>query len=213
MKTLSIVAPSVYGKGMTSASGIKTGRFAWILLAALLVTSCKKDDNASEEVWKSANEQAFKSIADNSEYVELPSFGNNGSIYYKILKKGEGVKPIYYTSRVQIYYTAWYVAADPSKHISPGTVAGRQLFDDGSPMTFSVNSTGLMEGWRLALQYMVEGDKWEIWIPYTLCYYQPGYVSGTAIPSFLESASFPFPLHSTVACEIEVVGVAGIDEF
>ncbi|MDR2763851.1 MAG: FKBP-type peptidyl-prolyl cis-trans isomerase [Tannerella sp.] len=212
MKTISIFIASAYGKEIKkSVYGIKAWGFAGILLAAALVTSCKEDDNASEEAWKFANEQAFKSVAGNSEYVELPSLSNNGSIYYKVLKKGEGIKPIYYTSRVQIYYKAWFVAADPTKNILPGTVAGQQLFDDGSPLTLSINSTGLMEGWRLALQYMVEGDKWEIWIPYVLCYYQPSYVSGTAVPSFIESSSFP--LYSTMAFEIEVMRVAGIDEF
>jgi peptidylprolyl isomerase/FKBP-type peptidyl-prolyl cis-trans isomerase FklB len=212
MKTLSTAATSVYGKGIKkSVYGIKEWGFAGILLAALLVTSCKKDDNTAEEAWKFANEQAFKSIAGNPDYVELPSLGNSGSIYYKILQKGEGVKPIYYTSRVQIYYKAWHVAADPAKSISAGTIAAQQLFDDGSPLTLAVNNTGLMEGWRLALQYMVEGDKWEIWVPYALCYYQPGYTSGTAIPSFIESQSFP--AYSTMAYEIEVVRVAGIDEF
>ncbi|MDR1676288.1 MAG: FKBP-type peptidyl-prolyl cis-trans isomerase [Tannerella sp.] len=205
MKTLSTVATSVYGKG------IKASALAWILLAAILAASCKEDDNTAEEAWKLANEQAFKAIAGNPEYVELPSLGNNGSIYYRVLQKGEGVKPIYYTSRAQIYYKAWYVAADPAKAIAPGTVVERQLFDDGSPVTVSVNSTGLMEGWRLALQYMVEGDKWEIWVPYTLCYYQPSYLSSTAIPAFIESGLFP--VNSTMAYEIEVVRVAGIDEF
>jgi FKBP-type peptidyl-prolyl cis-trans isomerase len=190
---------------------MKAWSFAGMLLAAALVTSCKEDDNAAEEAWKLANEQALKTVADNPEYVELPSLGNRGSIYYRVLKKGEGVKPIYYTSLVQIYYKGWYVAADPSKNISPGTVVAQQLFDDGNPLTLLVGNTGLMEGWRLALQYMVEGDKWEIRVPYSLCYYQPGYTSGTAIPAFIESSSFP--AYSTMAYEIEVIGVAGIDEY
>ncbi|MDR1455955.1 MAG: FKBP-type peptidyl-prolyl cis-trans isomerase [Tannerella sp.] len=213
MKTLSITAISVSGKGVKKAVyGIKIRGFvAWILLAAFSATSCGEDDNTSKEAWKSANEQAFQSIAASPEYIELPSLGNNGSIYYKVLNKGDGVKPVYYSSRVQVYYKAWFVAADPALNISTGTVAGQQLFDQGSPLTFAVNSTGLMEGWRQALQYMVEGDKWEIWIPYALCYYQTDYVTGVAIPSFIESTLFPS--NSTVACEIEVVGVAGIDEF
>jgi peptidylprolyl isomerase/FKBP-type peptidyl-prolyl cis-trans isomerase FklB len=189
---------------------MKAWGFAGMLLAALPATSCKDGDNASEEAWKLANEQAFKAVANDPEYTELPSLGNRGSIYYKVLKKGEGVKPVYYTSLVQIYYKGWYVAADPSKNISPGTVAAQQLFDDGNPLTVLVSNVALMEGWRLALQYMVEGDKWEIRVPYILCYYQASYTGGTAIPSFIESGSFP--LNSTMAYEIEVVSVKGIEE-
>jgi peptidylprolyl isomerase/FKBP-type peptidyl-prolyl cis-trans isomerase FklB len=185
---------------------IKKIKLYALLLLAVLPVACK-DDNDGDDAWKTANEQAFNVIAANPEYTELPSLVNNGSLYYKVLKKGEGTKPIYYTSAVQIYYKAWYVAADPDKHIVPGTVCGQRLFDDGTPLAFLVNDSGLLEGWRTALQYMTQGDKWEIWVPQRLNYYIGGtYVS--AIPSFLSA----IPAYTTLACEIEVVNVWAVNE-
>jgi FKBP-type peptidyl-prolyl cis-trans isomerase len=47
------------------------------------------------------------------------------------------------------------------------------------------------EGWVIALQNMVEGDKWEIRIPHKLAYGEKGYGS--------------IPGYTTLAFEIEVI--------
>ena len=52
----------------------------------------------------------------------------------------------------------------------------------------------VIEGWQLALQRMHVGDKWVIYIPYTM-----GYGNRT---------SGPIPAFSTLIFEVELLGVA-----
>ena len=156
-----------------------------LLAATLALSACSKDDDDPVlDTWKAANEKAFDAISRNPEYTELKSPGNNGSIYYRILRKGDGIKPIYYTSRVLVYYKGWFVAANETLKIANGQVFDRKLFDDGVPATFAVSYAGStyddytrtynprvpIEGWTIALQHMVKGDKWEVVIPFHLGY-------------------------------------------
>lgn len=190
----------------------------FLLIAALVVTSCSDDDDnrTFDEVWKQKNEQAFAEIAKNPEYKELKSPGNNGSIYYKVLKSGgEGAKKIYYNSRVQTYYKGFYVATH--ENVTAGDVFDKKLLEDGTPYYVAVSSAAVtydnygnaqidavIEGWTVALQHMVEGDKWEIWVPYQLAYGQYDTYSNGVLT---KKGS------TTLAFEIEVVKAIGINEF
>ena len=173
------------------------GLYWMIILAASFTTvSCNDDDDEYLNEWMMANRQAFNAIISNPEYKEIKSPGNEGSIYYKILEKGEGTDSIYYTSTVACYYKGWFVADYPLLNIEKGKVFDRKLFDDGTPLTFTVG-TGIIAGWQIALYGMVKGDKWEVWIPYQLAYGRSGSSDG-AIPGY-----------STLVFEIEVVSVDG----
>ena len=88
-----------------------------------------------------------------------------------------------------------------------GTEFDARLFEDGEPFKCAVSSAvadynyysnpdgyqSVIEGWTVALQHMVEGDKWEVYIPYELGY---GEVDNGDIPAC-----------STLIFEIEVVSV------
>lgn len=159
----------------------------------MAATSCVKDDDeiVVDEVWKENNRIAFLNISANSEYREIKSEGNNGSVYVKELKKGTGTEPIYYNSRVKVCYTGWFI--------------DEAVFDSvelpyDNPVTFSV-STGLIEGWTVALQHMKVGDRWEVWIPYTLAYGESGNVNQY-------TGVVTIPPYSTLKFEIEVVAIA-----
>jgi peptidylprolyl isomerase/FKBP-type peptidyl-prolyl cis-trans isomerase FklB len=185
-----------------------------IWIAGLFVTACSdNNDDTAAQAWKQANEQAFSEITRNSEYTELKSPGNNGSIYYKVLEKGNGTKPVYYTSAVSIYYKGFFVAADAAKGIAKGTVFQQKIFDDGTPYMVLVNSSTLLEGVRVALQHMVKGDKWEIWIPYQL-----GHGTSDAVDYYLLGSSgtdasvSTIPGYSTLVYELEVTEVYGVEE-
>ncbi|MDR2627856.1 MAG: FKBP-type peptidyl-prolyl cis-trans isomerase [Dysgonamonadaceae bacterium] len=175
-----------------------------IWIAALTLTTCNDDtdDTAATEAWKLANEQTFNAIASNPAYTELKSPGNTGSIYYRVLEKGEGTKPVYYTSVVSFYYKGWFVASNATGSITKGQIAGQKLFDDGEPLAVEVSSAYLREGLQIALQHMVKGDKWEVWIPSHLA----GQMTDTDVPTFST------PAFSTLAFEIEVREVYGIDD-
>ena len=174
-----------------------------ITLVALLMTACKKDEeDPSLEVWKQQNEQAFNNLANNPDFTELHLPGGVGSIYYRIIQQGNG-KRLYYNSRAEVYYKGWYVVGltNGDYNFKAGDIFEHRLFDDGVPFTMAVidRNFPVVEGWSVALQYMVEGDKWEIWIP---CQLAMGEKSDERIPSY-----------STLAFEIEVVRVIDPNEF
>ena len=63
----------------------------------------------------------------------------------------------------------------------------------------------LTKGVRVALQYMHEGDRWEVWVPYTLGL---GENDGSLFVNVMPSSSATkIPAYSTLVFEIEVVGV------
>jgi len=171
-----------------------------IVVTALILTACSKDEvDPVAEAWKLQNEQAFNNLAGNPDFTELKSPGNNGSIYYRVIQKGEG-KRIYYNSRAEVYYKGWYVVTNADKNIKAGDVFDKQLFDDGIAFKLAVSAQAMddnrvystvIEGWSAVLQYMVEGDKWEVWLPYKLGYGANGL---NTIPGY-----------STLAFEIEVI--------
>ena len=158
------------------------------------VSSCKKEGDDHSERWMITNLSALNAIKANPEYREIKSPGNEGSIYYKVIQAGDGTDSIYYTSRISCYYKGYLIADYPEHGIIAGKVFDQRLFDDGPAMTFSLTGSNLINGWKTALQHMVKGDKWEIWIPYQLGYGRSG--SAPSIPGY-----------STLVFEIEVVNI------
>ena len=192
---------------------------AFLCLAAVLIgvaTACSKTEDDSAERWRTANDAAFAAVKRDAAYTELKSPGNEGSIYYKELKKGTGTKPILFTSTVSLYARGRFVADYPdNKYIRQGAVFQSWQEADGVPFTTLVSSVGvppkgfsaytLTKGVRVALQYMHEGDRWEVWVPYTLGL---GEDEGSVFRSVMPSATATrIPAYSTLVFEIEVVGV------
>lgn len=189
-----------------------------LFVVAVLVaaTACSKSEDDSAERWRTANDAAFAAVKRDAAYTELKSPGNEGSIYYKELKKGTGTKPILFTSTVSLYARGRFVADYPdNKYIRQGTVFQSWLEADGVPFTTLVSSVGeipenyrahtLTRGVRVALQYMHEGDRWEVWVPYTLGL---GENDGSLFVNVMPSSSATkIPAYSTLVFEIEVVGV------
>lgn len=189
----------------------------WFVAALIgVATACSKTEDDSAERWRTANDAAFAAVKRDAAYTELKSPGNEGSIYYKELKKGAGTKPILFTSTVSLYARGRFVADYPdNKYIRQGTVFQSWLEADGVPFTTLVSSVGkvpngfsaytLTKGVRVALQYMHEGDRWEVWVPYTLGL---GEDDGSLFVNVMPSSSATkIPAYSTLVFEIEVVGV------
>jgi len=165
---------------------------AIIALCAVVVTSCKDDDDEIDEVWKSKNEQAFYDISNNSEYKKLTIDGSGSlGIYYKVLKKGEGERKPYFNSKVKAYYTGWLIDTDKSF----------QSFEPPYQTPQQFNVDGVVQGWAIALQNMVEGDRWEIWIPQQLGYAEAGSASGGIVI---------IPPYSTLKFEMELVEIVDL---
>ncbi len=169
---------------------------AMIMLCALVATSCNKDDE-DEDVdveWAKLNQEAFFNISANSGYKALKSQSNAGSIYYKVLKEGDGTERIYYNSKVKCYYTGSFVVTYKSDKID---IKAGDVFDSAEPpyknaVDFSVNT--VVDGFSTALQNMRVGDRWEIWMNSNMGYGSTS--SGSGIPAY-----------STLKFEVEVVSI------
>lgn len=102
-------------------------------------------------------------------------------LQYEVLTEGEGKTP-QKADRVTVHYT--------------GKLVDGVMFDSsiqrGQPATFRVNQ--VIPGWTEALQMMQEGDKWILYIPYSLGYGERG--SPPQIPPF-----------STLIFEVELLKV------
>merc|ERR1719340_597770 len=85
--------------------------------------------------------------------ISLPS-----GLLYKVLRKGEGKHHPTKDSPCDCHYA--------------GTLIDGTEFDSsykrGTPTTFAPNQ--VIKGWTEAMQLMVQGDKWEMYIPYELAY-------------------------------------------
>ena len=187
---------------------IKYGCCVGLLFAALLITSCKKDKvDPYIETWKQQNEKAFNDLAFNPDYTELRMPGSTGSIYYRVIQNGTG-KRVFYNSRAEVYYKGWFVVNNSDYGKTAGTLFDHHLFDDGVTFKVAISSQAAdntyklvyVEGWKIALQYMVEGDKWEVWIPYRYAY-------------GVEGNSPTIPGYSTLAFEIELIKAIDPDEY
>ena len=96
--------------------------------------------------------------------VVLPS-----GLQYKVLREGDGdAHPLASTS-CECHYEG-RTAQEWSK--SPQGKKFDSSYDRGSPTSFAPN--GVIKGWTEAMQLMVEGDKWEMYIPSELGYGDSG---------------------------------------
>lgn len=162
---------------------------AWMFLCLLALAACGDDDNEAlevDEVWKAKNEEAFQAQIQVPGFEKLESQSNAGFILYKILKKGESKEPIYFTSKVKVFYKGSFI---------DGTVFDDHSFEAGAPAIFSVSEN--IDGFTTALQYMHPGDRWEIWIPQ-----QMGYG-----PAGKSGANVIIKPYTTLIFDLEVVEV------
>ena len=75
------------------------------------------------------------------------------------------------------------LVSTPCKCHYAGTLIDGTEFDSsykrGAPLTFAPNQ--VIKGWTEAMQLMVEGDKWEMYIPADLAYGDNGRVAGCLV--------------------------------
>ena len=133
--------------------------FLLISLISFSFATCSDDDNDKE--WKKANEDAYNAIAANPDYTELQTESGPSGVFYKVLPndKPQGTEHPLHTSRVRVLYKGMYY---------DGSVFDAGTGDREVPAELS--TAGTVRGFSFALQNMVVGDKWEIWIPWHLGY-------------------------------------------
>lgn len=130
-----------------------------------------------KEEYKEKNIQFLTEIALQEDVVKLP-----GGVLYKVVEQGTGSVSPQLSSVVSVHYR--------------GTLIDGREFDNSRqrncPEAFRLNQ--VIDGWQQALQQMHVGDKWIIYIPYTL-----GYGN---------RPSGPIPAFSTLIFEVELLGIS-----
>ena len=136
----------------------------------------KMAKNRKEE-YKEQNLRYLEAIASQEGVKKLA-----GGILYKVTEQGSGTVSPRLDNVVSVHYR--------------GTLMNGREFDNSyernCPEAFRLNQ--VIEGWQIALQQMHVGDKWVIYIPYTV-----GYGN---------RASGPIPAFSTLIFEVELLGIA-----
>lgn len=132
-----------------------------------------------KQAQKAAIEQGEMFLKMNKERPGVVTLASG--LQYEVLKSGGGKKPKL-TDKVRCHYE--------------GRLVDGTLFDSsvqrGEPAVFGVNQ--VIAGWVEALQLMGEGDKWKLYIPYSLGYGEQG--AGGTIPPY-----------STLVFEVELLNV------
>lgn len=102
-------------------------------------------------------------------------------VYCRILANGNGRKPLF-TDSVAVNYRGWLIPLyDGSNVTFDQSYQGELNRDVAVPVGFALDEPGLRVGWSTAMMQMREGDRWEVYIPYTLGYETYG---TTGIPGY-----------------------------
>ncbi len=165
--------------------------FGILLTTVLVLTSC---DETTEEYrfanWEDRNASYLDSIANvakkdaSGEWRILKSYtlpadkpgdlvANSDPtdyIYVKVLEAGNGISPLY-NDQVRVHYRGMLINGDVFDQSYKGTLKPESAI----PSLWQVSA--VINGWTTALQQMKEGDRWEIYIPWTLAY-GPTYEGG-----------------------------------
>jgi len=167
----------------------------WVLgllfSVSLAVTSCEETDGAVDPYhnWEERNQLYIDSIAKVAKanpgnevgqwkvihtYKFNPTMNDlnpdvNDYVYCKVLENGSGMIRPYFTDTVSTHYRGWLIPLyDGSKVVFDQSYQGDLNPEVAIPVEFA--ASGVIEGWTTALQHMVEGDRWEVYIPYGLAY-------------------------------------------
>ena len=125
-------------------------RLSAVFLLLTLAPAARAGTNAEGKAFLEEN-------AKKDGVVVLPS-----GLQYKVLHKGDGADHPTVDSPCECHYRGTLI--DGTQFDSS--------YDRGSPVTFAPNQ--VIKGWTEAMQLMVEGDKWEMYIPSELGYGDSG---------------------------------------
>jgi len=154
-------------------------------ITMVLFSAC--NDKNDIDAWREANTAAYEAIT--KTYKPLQTATGPSGVYYKVVKSGTGTEYPLQTSKVKVLYK--------------GTYYDGSVFDAGSsgnniPVEFSLSS--VVRGFSFALQNMVVGDKWEIWIPYYLGYGATGHYDTYGYTQLIKG-------YTTLVFEVELASI------
>jgi FKBP-type peptidyl-prolyl cis-trans isomerase FklB len=173
-----------------------------LFAVSFAVTSCEETYGAVDPYfnWRERNELYIDSIARVAEanlgdevgqwkkvhtYKFVPPINDlnpdvNDYVYCRVIKKGTGTVTPLYTDTVSTHYRGQLIPLyDGQKVVFDQSFQGDLKEDVAIPVGFPVS--GVIEGWTSVLQQMVEGDRWEVHIPWQLSY---GKFGSSDIPGY-----------------------------
>ena len=150
-------------------------------------TSCDETDGAVDPYfnWEERNQLYIDSIAkvakanpDQWKIIHTYKFNPplndlnpdvNDYVYCKVLENGSGTVNPLFTDMVSTHYRGRLIPLyNGGEVVFDQSFQGELNAETAVPVEFSVG--GVIEGWTTALQQMMEGDRWEVYIPYNLAY-------------------------------------------
>lgn len=159
----------------------------WLFSVSLAVTSCDETGGSVDPYykWEERNQLYIDSIAkvartnpDEWKVIHTYKFNPpvndlnpdvNDYVYCRVLKNGTGTMKPLFTDSVDTHYRGQLIPLyDGSKMVFDQSFQGELNPEVALPVNFAVS--GVIEGWTTALQHMVEGDHWEVYIPYNMAY-------------------------------------------
>ena len=179
---------------MTKYSNIMKKSILWVIgllfSISLAITSCDETDGAVDPYfeWDERNQAYIDSIArvalanpDEWKVIHTYKFipadtaamDVNDYVYCRVLEEGTGTMRPYYTDSVTTHYRGKLIPLyDGSSVTFDQSYMGQLDTQTAVPVGFGVSS--VVEGWTSILQNMVEGDRWEVYIPSNLGYGEQG---------------------------------------
>ena len=201
-----------------SIEKVATSLVKWLMPFCLLtcvplLSSCEEDDDddGDDETefdnWKERNDLAIADWAADTSLKKVRNYtlnenapaGNGDYVYVKVLEAGNGIGCPMLTDSVRIAYRGRLI---PSKTYPEGYVFDQSYLNDFSwktayPAQFPAPNVVLITGLQSALLQMHIGDRWEVYVPYTL-----GYGTSNATTS---SGVISVPAYSTLIFDIRLV--------
>ena len=170
--------------------------FALTLSVLFGLTSCEETTDAGEfDNWQSRNTQFIDSIADvarENAYGDWKVFlaegldatkvwGDEYYVYCQVLEAGTGSGHPLFTDSVVVNYSGRLMPSDtyPDGYQFDSSYSGEFNPSFNVPVGMKLSAT--VPGFYTAVQQMVDGDRWMVYIPYQLGY---GAKSVTGVPAY-----------------------------
>jgi len=188
-----------------------------IAVALLSLFACSEKSGTTGEFdnWQARNDTWFKSKSDSVNNLikqgskewriyntwKLPanytSTDITKTILVQVLESGTGEAQPLYTDSILMHYQYRLIPSKnfPSGYICSQTFYGTYSAETSRPQAFAVKSLE-MEGLATAVQQMHIGDRWLVYIPYSLAYGASG------------KSSLNIPGYSTMVCDISLAAIA-----
>ena len=173
---------------------MKSIKILFILTLSVLfgLTSCEETTDVGEfDNWQSRNTQFIDSIARVARantYGDwkviladgldpMKQWGNDCYVYCQVIEEGSGTEHPLFTDSVVVNYSGRLM---PSATYPDGFLFDSSYSGDFNPsfnVPVGMPLSGTVPGFCTAVQNMVDGDRWNVYIPYQLGYGEKGSAS------------------------------------